>query len=124
MPAVNGPVPALVMSPIVSVFPSVRLARRSSAAEAFAVVLVTTNPLNDRLFVLACVMFVSATSETGAEIQVEAEGFRAEYRKRVNDFCSHVRQECTKLEIDCELLRTDSPLDVAMMTYLEKRAAC
>src|SRR5688572_5640608 len=67
--------------------------------------------------------FVMEDSESGAEIQVEAEGFRAEYRKRVNDFCSRVAQECTKLEIDCQLLRTDSALDIAMMTYLEKRAA-
>lgn len=67
--------------------------------------------------------FIMEDSETGAEIQVEAEGFRAEFRKRVNYFCSRVTQECTKLEIDCQLLRTDSPLDVAMMTYLEKRAA-
>jgi hypothetical protein len=34
-----------------------------------------------------------------------------------------VVQECTKLEIECQLLRTDAPLDVAMMTYLEKRSA-
>jgi uncharacterized protein (DUF58 family) len=67
--------------------------------------------------------FVMEDSETGDEIQVEAEGFRAEYRKRVDDFCSRVKQECTKLEIDSQLLRTDSPLDIAMMTYLEKRAA-
>jgi uncharacterized protein (DUF58 family) len=67
--------------------------------------------------------YIMEDSETGAEIQIEAEGFRAEYKKRVNDFCSRVLQECTKLEIECQLLRTDTPLDVAMMTYLEKRAA-
>ena len=36
---------------------------------------------------------------------------------------SRVVQECTKLEIECQLLRTDAPLDVAMMAYLEKRSA-
>ena len=67
--------------------------------------------------------FIMEDSESGEEIQIEAEGFRAEYRRRVNDFCSRVVQECTKLEIECQLLRTDTPLDVAMMTYLEKRSA-
>ena len=68
--------------------------------------------------------FIMEDLETGQEIQVEAESFRAEYRKRVNDFCARVLQECTKLEIDCQLLRTDQPLDFALMSYLEKRAAC
>jgi uncharacterized protein (DUF58 family) len=67
--------------------------------------------------------FIMEDAESGDEIQIEAESFRSEYRKRVNDFCAQVLQECTKLEIDCQLLRTDTPLDVAMMTYLEKRSA-
>ena len=68
--------------------------------------------------------FVMEDIETGQEIQVEAESFRAEYRKRVNDFCARVLGECTKLETEYQLFRTDSPLDLALMTYLEKRAAC
>lgn len=68
--------------------------------------------------------FVMEDLETGQEIQVETESFRAEYRKRVNDFCARVLGECTKLEIEYQLFRTKSPLDLAMMTYLEKRAAC
>lgn len=67
--------------------------------------------------------YVMEDSETGEEIQIEAEGFRAEYKKRVNDFCARVAQECAKLEIEAQLLRTDAPLDVAMMTYLERRGA-
>ncbi|HEX7863002.1 MAG TPA: DUF58 domain-containing protein [Verrucomicrobiae bacterium] len=67
--------------------------------------------------------FTMEDAETGEEIQVEAERFRTEYKKRVNDFCSRVADECTKLEMECQLLRTDAPLDVALMRYLEKRAA-
>lgn len=67
--------------------------------------------------------FIMEDAETGEEIQVEAERFRSEYKKRVNDFCSRVVDECTKLEMECQLLRTDAPLDVALMRYLEKRAA-
>ena len=34
-----------------------------------------------------------------------------------------IEQECTKLEIDYQRLRTDSPLDMALIAYLEKRVA-
>jgi len=62
-------------------------------------------------------------SETAEEIPINAEAFREEYQKRVSEFCERVRKECHKLEIDYQRLRTDSPLDVAMMAYLDKRAA-
>lgn len=60
--------------------------------------------------------------ETGLEIPVHAEIFREEYQRRVREFLARVRQECIKLEIDYQLFRTDHPLDVALMAYLEKRA--
>ena len=62
-------------------------------------------------------------SETGEELPVHAEAFRAEYQSRLNEFCKQIEQECTKLEIDYQRLRTDSPLDAALIAYLEKRAA-
>jgi uncharacterized protein (DUF58 family) len=67
--------------------------------------------------------FIMEDSETGAEIPVHAEAFREEYRKRIGDFCERVRKECVKLEITYEQLKTDAPLDVALMAYLEKRAS-
>lgn len=67
--------------------------------------------------------FIMEDSETGAEIPVHAEEFRKEYQQRISDFCARVRQQCIKLEVDYELLRTDAPLDVALMKYLEKRNA-
>lgn len=60
--------------------------------------------------------------ETGYEIPVHADVFREEYQKRVAEFREQVRQECIKLEIDYQLFRTDNPLDVALMAYLEKRS--
>jgi len=62
-------------------------------------------------------------SETAEEIPIHAEAFREEYKKRVTEFCERVRKDCLKLEIDYQLLRTDSALDVAMMAYLDKRGA-
>ena len=62
-------------------------------------------------------------SETLDEIPVHAESFREEYQRRVSEFCDRVRKLCASYEIDYQRLRTDSPLDVAMMSYLDKRAA-
>lgn len=67
--------------------------------------------------------FIMEDSETGEEVPVHPETFREEYRKRMNEFCERVKRECVLLEIDYERLRTDQPLDVAMMAYLEKRSA-
>ncbi|HVY68881.1 MAG TPA: DUF58 domain-containing protein [Verrucomicrobiae bacterium] len=62
-------------------------------------------------------------TETGAEVPVHAEAFREEYLKRVGEFRDRIRRECVKVEADYQLLRTDSPLDGAMLAYLEKRSA-
>jgi uncharacterized protein (DUF58 family) len=62
-------------------------------------------------------------SETLEEIPVHAESFREEYQRRVSEFCDRVRKICASYEIDYQRLRTDSPLDVALMAYLDKRAA-
>ena len=66
---------------------------------------------------------VMEDSETGEEVLVHADDFRAEYQRRVTAFCERVRQACIKLEIEYQLLRTDQPLDVALIAYLEKRMA-
>lgn len=67
--------------------------------------------------------FIMEDSETAQEVVVHADDFRAEYQKRMNTFCDQVRQECIKLEMDYQRLRTDQPLDVALIAYLERRMA-
>src|SRR5947209_6721821 len=62
-------------------------------------------------------------SETGEELPVHPELFRKEYQKRLGNFCECIRQECIKLEIDYQQVRTDAPLDVALLAYLERRGA-
>ena len=62
-------------------------------------------------------------SESGDQLPVHPELFRQEYQKRLGDFCERIKEECVKLEIDYQLLRTDAPLDVALLAYLERRAA-
>jgi uncharacterized protein (DUF58 family) len=67
--------------------------------------------------------YIMEDSETSEEIPVHAEDFRREYQRRINEFCRRLSQECVKLEIEYQQIRTDSPLDVALVSYLERRAA-
>jgi uncharacterized protein (DUF58 family) len=67
--------------------------------------------------------YLMEDSETGAEMPVHAEVFRPEYQRRLAAFCDRIRQECVKLEMDYQQVRTDAPLDVAMIAYLERRAS-
>jgi uncharacterized protein (DUF58 family) len=61
-------------------------------------------------------------SETAEEIPVHTDEFRAEYQRRLAAFCDQVKQQCIQWEIDYQQLRTDTPLDVALLAYLEQRA--
>jgi len=62
-------------------------------------------------------------SETGEEIPVHADEFRREYQRRLNDFCTRLTRECVKLETDYYRMRTDAPLDRALIHYLDWRNA-
>jgi hypothetical protein len=61
--------------------------------------------------------------ETADELPVHADEFRKVYQSRLAGFCDRIKQECIRLEIDYQLLRTDAPLDTALIGYLERRAA-
>ena len=61
--------------------------------------------------------------ETAQELPVHAEDFRPEYQRRLTAFCDRIQRECLDLEMDYQRLRTDAPLDVALIAYLERRAA-
>lgn len=67
--------------------------------------------------------FIMEDSETAEEMVVNADEFRSEYQRRVAEFCERIRLECVKLEVDYHRLRTDQPLDVALIAYLERRLA-
>lgn len=65
--------------------------------------------------------FIMEDCESAAEVVVHADEFRREYQRRVTAFCEGIRQECLKLEVDYYRLRTDEPLDRALIAYLERR---
>jgi uncharacterized protein (DUF58 family) len=62
-------------------------------------------------------------SETGEELPVHADDFRKEYQRRLGEFCGQLRQECIRLEVEYQQLRTDVPRETALIRYLEHRAA-
>ncbi|MBM3835477.1 MAG: VWA domain-containing protein [Verrucomicrobia bacterium] len=67
--------------------------------------------------------FIFEDSETAEQLPVHIDDFRNEYQRRLSEFSERIKRECVQLEIDYQQLRTDAPLDVALMAYLERRAA-
>ncbi len=67
--------------------------------------------------------YLMEDSETGEQLPVNAEAVRKEYQQRLGAFCEAIQRECVKLEMDYVRLRTDQPLDAALIAYLERRAA-
>jgi uncharacterized protein (DUF58 family) len=61
--------------------------------------------------------------ETGEEIPVQANEYREEYQRRLGEFNQRLQNECAKYEAAYRRLRTDEPLDRALIAYLEQRAA-
>ena len=61
--------------------------------------------------------------ESAEQIPVHTDDFRREYQRRLQEFCDGLKRECVSLEIDYQLVRTDAPLDLALIQYLERRAA-
>jgi hypothetical protein len=62
-------------------------------------------------------------AETGEELPVHMDSCRERYKEEMAGFCDQLRAHCVKLEIDYLRLRTDQALEVALIAYLEKRAA-
>ncbi len=67
--------------------------------------------------------FLFEDMETDEALPVHTEDFRREYQRRLGAFCGQIKQTCIELEMDYQLLRTDAPLDVALIGYLERRNA-
>lgn len=67
--------------------------------------------------------FIMEDLESGSEIVVDAGTFRVEFQRRVEAFCEQIRSQCLGLEADYVRLRTDEPVETALLRYLERRAA-
>lgn len=59
--------------------------------------------------------------ETGERLELDADGFRAEYRDSVADFRETYRRECAESGVDYVPLDTGMPFDRALTEYLVQR---
>jgi len=59
--------------------------------------------------------------ELNLRVTTDPQTIRATYRKVVNEFVEHLRDECQKNSIDYRLLSTAAPLDQALVSYLSWR---
>ncbi len=67
--------------------------------------------------------FLLRDPETGETVDVEAAGFREEYRATLHEFCDRLRRECAQARVDYVLLDTGMQFDKALMEYLVNRQA-
>jgi uncharacterized protein (DUF58 family) len=67
--------------------------------------------------------YIFEDSETAEELPVHVDIFREQYLQRLGEFCAQIKRECVQSEVDYHQLRTDAPLDAALIAYLERRAA-
>jgi uncharacterized protein (DUF58 family) len=59
--------------------------------------------------------------ETGEKLEVDADGYRADYLQEIAAFRDTLRRECLKSRIDYVPLDTSMPFDRALMEYLLNR---
>ncbi len=60
--------------------------------------------------------------EEVAEQLTDPRSLRQAYQKEFNGFLQDVRRSCHDLHMDYALLRTDTPLNVALRTFLMNRS--
>ena len=61
--------------------------------------------------------------ETGAELKINADGFRKDYVKQIEDFRNGLATQCRKTGIDYVALDTSMQFDKALLEYLTSRRA-
>ena len=61
--------------------------------------------------------------ETGVELKIDADGFRADYIKQITEFRDNLNQNCRKNGIDYVAIDTSMQFDKALLEYLTSRRA-
>jgi len=59
--------------------------------------------------------------ETGEEMFSQTDTIQAYYKDAMSKFIDMYKKECTRNNIDFELITTDTPFDIALLRYLNKR---
>ena len=61
--------------------------------------------------------------ETGVELKIDADGFRADYIKQITEFRDNLNRNCRKNGIDYVAIDTSMQFDKALLEYLTSRRA-
>ncbi|MDZ7720732.1 MAG: DUF58 domain-containing protein [Balneolaceae bacterium] len=65
--------------------------------------------------------FLFEDMETGSELEVIPAQVKKDYRKKVEEYSQKFRIACSKAGVDFEEIDTQSPFDLALLAYLNKR---
>ncbi len=59
--------------------------------------------------------------EDGRKMQVRADVIREEYRRRFDEFVLRYREDCAAARVDYQLVTTDTPFELMLAAYLNRR---
>lgn len=65
--------------------------------------------------------FLFEDMETGSEMEVVPNQVREDYQQKVSEFTKNFKIQCSKARVDFEEIDTQSPFDLALLAYLNKR---
>ncbi len=65
--------------------------------------------------------FLFEDMETGSEMEVIPNQVREDYQKKVQEFTKKFKIDCSNARVDFEEIDTQSPFDLALLAYLNKR---
>ncbi|MEX0995275.1 MAG: DUF58 domain-containing protein [Balneolaceae bacterium] len=65
--------------------------------------------------------FIFEDMETGSELEVMPAQVKEEYQKKIKEYMYRFKLACSEASIDFEEIDTQSPFDLALLAYLNKR---
>ncbi|MEX0770000.1 MAG: DUF58 domain-containing protein [Balneolaceae bacterium] len=65
--------------------------------------------------------FIFEDMETGSEMEVMPAQVKEEYQKKIREYTHQFKIACSEAQIDFEEIDTQSPFDLALLAYLNKR---
>lgn len=65
--------------------------------------------------------FIFEDMETGSEMEVMPAQVKDEYQKKIREYTHQFKIACSEAQIDFEEIDTQSPFDLALLAYLNKR---
>lgn len=65
--------------------------------------------------------FLFEDMETGAEMELNPNQVKEDYQQKVHEYTKKFKRACSNAQVDFEEIDTESPFDLALLAYLNKR---